>query len=226
MNVQGFGAGVGKVGRIGSRATGIAAAPCRCCSSPGSTANRTRCGRCSRKTRRAKTDRRFAPVRPRAADAAGRLGQGAVASADAGHPQERWRPARNLRRSHAGRDRRHDAAARARVRRVAQGRLVARRHGAERARPVVHVVVRRVGGTEPRDVQSRAAHREAADARSAVGGDRAGRALRVHARHRAHHRRRARHGRRASRLQRHHVRLLRQVPEGRCERTHREAGPA
>ena len=33
-----------------SRATGIAAAPSRCCSSPGSTASRTRCGPCSRPT--------------------------------------------------------------------------------------------------------------------------------------------------------------------------------
>ena len=38
--------------RTTSRATGIAAAPCRCCSSPGSTASRTRCGRCFRRTRR------------------------------------------------------------------------------------------------------------------------------------------------------------------------------
>ena len=38
-----------------SRATGIAAARCRCCSSLGSTASRTRCGRCFRPTRRRRT---------------------------------------------------------------------------------------------------------------------------------------------------------------------------
>ena len=52
----------------------------------------------------------------------------------------------------------------------------------------------------------------------AVGGHRAGRALRLHPRHREHHRRRAQHGRRAARLQRDHLRLLRPVPEGRDER--------
>ena len=40
--------------RTTSRATGIAAARCRCCSSPGSTASRTRCGRSSRGTPAAK----------------------------------------------------------------------------------------------------------------------------------------------------------------------------
>ena len=51
--------------------------------------------------------------------------------------------------------------------------------------------------------------------RPAVGHHRAGRALRLHARHRGHRRRRAQHGRRAARLQRDHLRLLRPVPEGR-----------
>ena len=41
--------------RTMSRATGIAAAPCRCSSSPGSTASRTRSGRCFRRTRRRTT---------------------------------------------------------------------------------------------------------------------------------------------------------------------------
>ena len=40
--------------RTTSRATGIAAARCRCCSSPGSTASRIRCVRCFRRTRRRK----------------------------------------------------------------------------------------------------------------------------------------------------------------------------
>ena len=46
---------------------------------------------------------RVAAVRPRAADAAGGLVQGAVAPAGAGHHQERRRPARHLRRRDAGR---------------------------------------------------------------------------------------------------------------------------
>ncbi len=115
------------------------------------------------------SDRGLAPLRSGAAHASGRLGQGALAPADPGHPQERQRPEGHLCRSHAGRDRRHDAAARAGVRCVAQGRAVARRHGAERARPLVHVVVRRVGRAEPRDVQSRAPHRESADATISSG---------------------------------------------------------
>jgi predicted acyl esterase len=40
--------------RTTSRATGTAAAPCRCCSSPGSTASRTRCGRCFRQIPRSR----------------------------------------------------------------------------------------------------------------------------------------------------------------------------
>jgi predicted acyl esterase len=39
---------------ISSKGTGIAAAPCRCSSSPGFTASRTRCGPCSRRTLRRK----------------------------------------------------------------------------------------------------------------------------------------------------------------------------
>ncbi len=38
-----------------SKATGIAAARCRCCSSRGSTGSRTRCGRCFRRTLRKRT---------------------------------------------------------------------------------------------------------------------------------------------------------------------------
>ena len=53
------------------------------------------------------------------------------------------------------------------------------------------------------------------DRQRAVGGHRAGRALLVHARHRGHRRRRAQHGRRALRLQRDRLRLLRSVPERR-----------
>ena len=81
--------------------------------------------------------------------------------------------------------------------------------------PVVHVVVRRLGRTEPRALQPRARDRAEGDRRRAVGGDRAGRALLLHARHRRHRRRRAQHGRRAPRLQRDRLRLLRSLPERR-----------
>ena len=52
MIPQGFGAGVGRVAPYYEQATGIAAVRCRCCSSPGCTASRTRCGRCFPPTRR------------------------------------------------------------------------------------------------------------------------------------------------------------------------------
>ena len=52
--------------------------------------------------------RRLAPVRSGAADAAGGLGQGAVAPAGAGHHEGGRGPARHLRRQDAGADRRRD----------------------------------------------------------------------------------------------------------------------
>ena len=85
----------------------------------------------------------------------------------------------------------------------------------ERAGPVVHVVVRRLGRSEPRALQPRAQDGVAGDRERAVGGHRAGRALLLHARHRRHHRRRTEHGRRAARLQRDRLRLLRSLPERR-----------
>jgi putative CocE/NonD family hydrolase len=51
------------------------------------------------------------------------------------------------------------------------------------------------------------------DRERAMGCDRAGRALFLHARHRRHGRRRTEHGRRAARLQRDRLRLLRSLPE-------------
>ena len=56
----------------------------------------------------------------------------------------------------AGRHRRRDDPARAERSGVVQGRAVARQHEDQRARVLVHVVVRRVGRSEPRGVQSRA----------------------------------------------------------------------
>ena len=63
----------------------------------------------------------------------------------------------------------------------------------------------------------------AGDRRPAMGGHRAGGALRLHARDGRHRRRRAQHGRRAARLQRDRLRLLRPLPEGREERAARLA---
>jgi hypothetical protein len=99
--------------------------------------------------------------------------------------------------------------------RLVPRRAVARRHEARRPGPVVHVLVRRVGRTEPGDVQPRAKPRARRNRRAAVGDHRAGRALRVHADERRHAGGRAQHGRRAARLRRDRLRLLRQVPEGR-----------
>ena len=111
------------------------------------------------------------------------------------------------------------AARRRTIRRVAQGRPVARRHGAQRARASgsCRGTTCRSGPNLEMFNHVRQTAKPAVR-RSAVGDHRAGRALRLHARHREHHRRRAQHGRRAARLQRHHLRLLRQVPEGRRQR--------
>ena len=101
--------------------------------------------------------------------AAGRLVEGAVASADAGHHQERGRPARHLRVGDAGRNRRQDDPARAERSGVVPRRPLSRRPEAERARPLVHVVVRRVGRAEPRALQPRAADGAAGDRRTSNG---------------------------------------------------------
>ena len=95
--------------------------------------------------------------------------QGAVAPAGAGHHQERRRPARHLRRRDAGRDRRRDDPARAERSGVVPRRPLARRHEAQRARALVHVVVRRVGRTEPRALQPRAQDGDAGDRRTSSG---------------------------------------------------------
>ncbi len=217
MNVQGFGAGVGRVGAV------------------------LRAGQLVPRRRGADALHRLALRRaePGAADvpgehvaggprpasqsfdlaqqhAAGRLGEGAVAPADAGHPQGDRRPERHLRRRDAGRHAAaHDHSARPNDPAWYKGGLCARRHADQHAGAVVHVLVRRVGGAEPRDLQPRAEDGEARRRRPAVGDHRAGRALLLHPRHRRHRRRRAQHGRRALRLPRHHLRVLRPVPEGR-----------
>ena len=53
--------------------------------------------------------------------------------------------------------------------RLVQGRAVARQHAAQPAGALVHVVVRRVGRPEPRDVQPRAQDREAGRAPTSSG---------------------------------------------------------
>ena len=86
-------------------------------------------------------------------------------------------PARHLRGCDAGADRRpYDSAGAQRPCLVQRG-AVARRSADQSARPVVHVLVRRVGRPEPGDVQPRSPDGEAGRCRSAVGHHRAGRAL-------------------------------------------------
>ena len=99
---------------------------------------------------------RVEALRPRAADAAGRLVEGARAPAGAGHPEDRGRAAADLRRRDAGRHRRPHDPAHAERPRLVQGRPLARQHADQRPGPLVHVVVRRLGRPEPRDVQPRA----------------------------------------------------------------------
>ena len=75
----------------------------------------------------------------------------------------------------AGRDRRQDDPARAERSGVVPRRPLSRRHEAQRAGPLVHVVVRRLGRAEPRALQPRAQDRAARGRQPAVGGHRAGR---------------------------------------------------
>ena len=153
----------------------------------------------------------------------GRVGEGALAPAGAGHPEGGRRPHGIFADAMPG---------------TTGGRMIQRAPNdpawykgglwhddmkLDVPGALVHVLVRRLGRAQPRDVQPRAQEREAARRRAAVGGDRAGRALRVHARHRGHGRRRAQHGRRAARLRRDRLRLLRQVPEGRQADAPRQA---
>ncbi len=171
MNVQGFGAGVGRVGavlragQLVSRRRGADAVHRLALrrAEPGAAdvpAQHLAAG----------SDPRLEGVRPRRACAAGRLGEGALAPADAGHHQERRRPARHLRRRDAGRDRRQDDPARAERSGVVPRRPLSRRSEAQRAGPVVHVVVRRVGRAEPRALQPRP--RDGAAARSPTSSGR------------------------------------------------------
>ena len=113
-------------------------------------------------------------VRPRATVAAGRLVGGAAASAGAGHHQGRGRAAWDLRRLDAWhRHRRRDDQTRAERSGVVSRWSLPRRHADQRSRALVHVLVRRVGGAESRDVQLRAAHRESGGREPTVRGHRA-----------------------------------------------------
>ena len=118
-------------------------------------------------------DSRVQVVRSRPAVAAGGLVEGALASAGNGHHEGCRRTTRHLRRSDAGRDRRRDDQARAERPGLVQGRTVARRHDDQRAGLLVHVVVRRLGRSEPGRIQPRAEDGEAGDRRPAVRGHRA-----------------------------------------------------
>ena len=147
----------------------------------------------------------------------GGLVQGAVAPPGPGHPEGRRRPARHFCRRDASLDRWPDDSARAERSGVVQGRSLSRQHAAECAGALVHVVVRRVGRSQPRALQPRAEDRESGCCQSAMGGDRAGRALCLHARDREHRSGRALDGRRPSRLRRADLWLLRSVPQRREE---------
>ena len=127
-------------------------------------------------------------------NAAGRLGQGARAPAGAGHHQ-RTSTARaassptRCRSRPAGDDPAH-----AQRSRLVQGRPLARQHEAQDPGPLVYVLVRRLGRPQHRDVQPRAktAPKAIADQQWMIIAP--GRALRLHPRHREHRRRRAQHG--------------------------------
>ena len=93
-----------------------------------------------------------------------------AASADEGHHQGgRW-PARNFCRRHARPDRRCDDQTHAERSGVVQGRTVSRQHEDQYSGLLVHVVVRRFGRAESRDVQSHSQDRrpEIADKQYAV----------------------------------------------------------
>jgi putative CocE/NonD family hydrolase len=123
MNVQGSAPASAASARTTSRATGTAAGRSRCCSSPGSTASRTRCGRCSARDITRGFDSRLEVVRIWRSICAGRLVQGAVAPAGPGHHQGRRRSQRDLRRrDEGGNGRTHDSAD-AERRRVVSRRL-------------------------------------------------------------------------------------------------------
>ena len=144
--------------RITSRATGIAAARCRCCSSPGCTASRIRCGRCFRRTRREEDLIRASKiVRSGAATAAGGLVEGAVASCRK----------RTFIKAVDGphgifADRMEVDTGGAMIKRTPndpawyRGGLWHDDHAHQRAGILVHVVVRRVGRAEPGGLQLRA----------------------------------------------------------------------
>ena len=224
MNVQGFGAGVGRVGPYyeqGNWYRGGAVQMLFIAWLYGEQ-NQVRPMFPARHVARG-SRARVEIVRPRAASAARRLVEGAVAPARAGHHQERRRPARDFRDGDAGRNRRQDDPAHAERFGVVPRRPLSRRSEAERARALVHVVVRRVGRPEPGALQPRAGNGGRRRERRPVGGDRSGRALLVHARHRRHDCRRAQHGRRAIRLQRHRLRFLRSVPQRRKDHAPRHA---
>ncbi len=98
-------------------------------------------------------------LRPGPAPSSRRLGEGVLDAARGGHHRGGGRAARHLRRLDAGGHGRRDDQACAQRPRVVPGWAVARQHAAERAGAVVHVVVRRLHRTEPRHVQPRAGAR-------------------------------------------------------------------
>ena len=129
-------------------------------------------------------------VGPGGAPAAGGLVENRVLDTPRSrHPPEAGRYERPIRRSDIGRQRRRDDQAHAERPAVVQGRPLARQHAGQCAGTLVHVVLRHRHRAQPRDIQLRPEDRERGGRQPAVGGHRAGRTLRVHARDRAHDRR-------------------------------------
>ena len=158
-----------------NRATGTAAAPCRCCSSPGCTASRTRCGRCSRQN----TSQADLIRASKTFDLAQQQPAGGLDKAFWHLPEKDiikavGRPARDLRRHHARHGhRRRDDRAHAQRSGLVPRRPVARQHEDQHAGALVHDLVRRVDRPNLADVQPRAADGGPGDRQAAVRRDRA-----------------------------------------------------
>jgi hypothetical protein len=207
-----------------SRATGSAAARCRCSSAPGSTTTACRPTTASPTSLPACRSRRSSP-RPSlttsfAASARGRLGQGLLASAGERHPC-------GGRRQHGIFADTTPSGQPGMILRTPndpfwyKGGLWNDSHAHQHSRPVDDDLVRRQRRPESGRVQLRAQDASPKSPMSSTPSSRPP-ALRLQARHGAHHRRRARPGRCAPRLRRGSPTLVRPLPQGRRQRRARE----
>jgi uncharacterized protein len=217
MNVQGFGAGVGRVGPYFEQGNWYRGGAVQMLFITWLYGEQNQVRPMFPRTRRRRT---WWP--PRACSTWRRrcrrwTGQGALAPAGAGHPEAAWTGPRGIFADEMPvPDRRRDGPAHAERPGLVQGRALARRH-ALNVPGLWFMSWYDVSVGPNLDVQPRAEDGEAGDRRPAVGDHRAGGALRLHPRHREHRRRRAQHGRRPARLRRDRLRLLRPVPEGASE---------